>query len=49
MGKVFSNIKSPLKNFNLDNRVQKIISQPKPTPAPRHEKDKENFERLLRG
>ncbi|KAG5882139.1 hypothetical protein JTB14_005968 [Gonioctena quinquepunctata] len=48
MGKIYSTIKHPLRNFNLESRAHKIISQPKPIPAPRHEKDQIDIERLMK-
>lgn len=49
MGKILTTIKNPLRNFNLENRTHKIISQSKQTPAPKYEKDKMDLERLMRG
>lgn len=37
MGKVFSSfVKRPIQNWNVESRAQRIISQEKPQPAPRH-------------
>ncbi|XP_056631879.1 protein NDUFAF4 homolog isoform X2 [Diorhabda sublineata] len=47
MGKVFSSIKNPFKNFNLESRAHKVISQPKPIPAPRHKRDQETYEQMI--
>lgn len=49
MGKVFSSVKHPFKNFNLESRAHKIISQPKPSAAPRFKKDQIEYERMLKG
>ncbi|XP_018579512.1 protein NDUFAF4 homolog [Anoplophora glabripennis] len=48
MGKALSLISNPFKNFNLESRAHKVISQPKPVPAPRHKKDQLDFERLMK-
>lgn len=32
-------ITRPIKNFNIDNRVQKVVGAEKPKPAPRHPSD----------
>lgn len=49
MGKALSTIANPFKNFNLESRAHKVISQPKPIPAPKHKKDQLDFERLMKG
>lgn len=49
MGKTISLIKHPFKNYNLENRVHKIVSQPKPIPAPKHEIDRIHVDRLMKG
>lgn len=49
MGKVFSMISRPVKNFNIESRAHKIISQEKPVPAPKHKASIEQAERILRG
>ncbi|PVD28718.1 hypothetical protein C0Q70_11312 [Pomacea canaliculata] len=36
MGKVISKATRPIRNFNIENRVQKVIQTEKPRPAPRH-------------
>ncbi|CAH1118793.1 unnamed protein product [Phaedon cochleariae] len=48
MGKAFSMISNPFRNFNVESRAHKIISQPKPIPAPRHEKDEADLQRLIK-
>ncbi|KAJ8933628.1 hypothetical protein NQ314_013891 [Rhamnusium bicolor] len=48
MGKVFSMISNPFKNYNLESRAHKVISQAKPTPAPRHKTDEVDFERFMK-
>ncbi|CAG9861050.1 unnamed protein product [Phyllotreta striolata] len=48
MGKAFSRVKTPFKNFDLENRAHKIISRDKPTPAPRYEKDQNEYERVMK-
>ncbi|XP_023023345.1 NADH dehydrogenase [ubiquinone] 1 alpha subcomplex assembly factor 4 [Leptinotarsa decemlineata] len=48
MGKIFSTVKHPFRNFNLEYRAHKVISQPKPIPAPLHEKDQIDVERLMK-
>lgn len=35
MGKVFTKVKSPLRDYNLESRVHKVLDST-PTPAPRH-------------
>lgn len=49
MGKIFTKVKNPFRNFNFESRVQKAISQPKPVPAPKHGKEQIDMDRLLRG
>ena len=53
MGKVMSvavnAATKKVKRFNVENRAQKVISQDKPTPAPRFESNKIDLERVLRG
>ncbi|XP_017882531.1 protein NDUFAF4 homolog [Ceratina calcarata] len=36
MGKAYSLLLRPFRNFNVESRAQRIISQDKPTPAPHH-------------
>ncbi|XP_060526200.1 protein NDUFAF4 homolog [Cylas formicarius] len=48
MGKVLSSIKHPFRNFNLESRAHKVISQPKPKPAPKHTRDQIEIERLIK-
>nr|CAI5818634.1 unnamed protein product [Callosobruchus analis] len=48
MGKIFSSIKHPFRNFNLESRAHKIISQEKPKPAPWHKRDQMEIERLMK-
>nr|CAH7718418.1 unnamed protein product [Callosobruchus chinensis] len=48
MGKIFSSIKHPFRNFNLESRAHKIISQEKPQPAPWHKRDQMEVERLMK-
>jgi len=36
MGKAFTKVKSPLRDYNLESRVHKILDSDKPTTAPRH-------------
>ncbi|GLV44310.1 uncharacterized protein CBL_12394 [Carabus blaptoides fortunei] len=47
MGKVFSILSRPVKNFNIESRAHKIISQDKPVPAPKHKASIEQAERIL--
>lgn len=49
MGKVISRFKHPFRNFNLEERAHKVISQPKPVLAPKHEKDQAYVDRLIKG
>ena len=37
MGKAYTKVKSPLRDYNLETRVHKLLENEKPTPAPRHE------------
>ncbi|KAJ8945872.1 hypothetical protein NQ318_002712 [Aromia moschata] len=48
MGKVLSMVANPFRNFNLESRAHKVISQAKPTPAPRHKKDQIDIDRLMK-
>uniref|UniRef100_A0A6P7H7Q0 Protein NDUFAF4 homolog n=1 Tax=Diabrotica virgifera virgifera TaxID=50390 RepID=A0A6P7H7Q0_DIAVI len=47
MGKAYSSLKNPLKNFNVESRAHKVISQPKPIPAPRHKREQDQYDRML--
>lgn len=49
MGKVMSVVAAKAQRFNVENRAQKIISQAKPTPAPRFESNLKDLERVLKG
>lgn len=51
MGKVASRIAllNPFRNFNIEDRAHKVISQSKPVPAPKHKVDALNYEKILRG
>lgn len=49
MGKVFSMITRPIRNFNIESRAHNIISKEKPDPAPKHKANVVEAERLLRG
>lgn len=49
MGKALSTIANPFKNFNLESRAHKVISQSKPIPAPKYKKDELDFDRLMKG
>ncbi|KAJ8984729.1 hypothetical protein NQ317_004993 [Molorchus minor] len=48
MGKLLSKVSHPFKNFNLESRAHNIISQPKPTPAPRFQTDEIDLQRLMK-
>lgn len=49
MGKVMSYAAGKVQRFNVENRAQKVISQAKPTPAPRFESNLKDLERVLKG
>lgn len=49
MGKVFSMLTRPVRNFNVESRAHKIINKEKPIAAPLHKSNLEEAERLLRG
>lgn len=49
MGKVMSVVAGKMQRFNVENRAQKVISQAKPTPAPRFESNLKDLERVLKG
>lgn len=49
MGKVMSIAVGKIKRFNVENRAHKVISQDKPTPAPKYEANVKDLERILRG
>lgn len=36
MGKIASKLMRPIKNFNVENRAQRVLQSEKPRPAPRH-------------
>lgn len=46
MGKTFTKAKSPLRDYNLESRVHKLLDQEKPEMAPRHPVP-ERFQHLL--
>ncbi|CAH2012259.1 unnamed protein product [Acanthoscelides obtectus] len=48
MGKVLSSIRHPFRNFNLESRAHKVISQEKPKPAPWRHTDQIEIERLMK-
>lgn len=48
MGKYLS-VLNPFRNFNIENRAHKAISQTKPSPAPKFEADQKVLDRLLKG
>lgn len=49
MGKILTTLKHPLRNYNIEERAHKIISQSKPIPAPKREQDQMAIDRLIRG
>lgn len=49
MGKVFSMVSKPIRDFNLENRAHKVISKDKPIAAPKHKADIVDYERILKG
>ncbi|CAG9766726.1 unnamed protein product [Ceutorhynchus assimilis] len=46
MGRAISKIKHPFRDFNVESRAQKVISQPTPKPAPKHLKDALDLKRM---
>ncbi|KAK7491521.1 hypothetical protein BaRGS_00017160 [Batillaria attramentaria] len=46
MGKVFSKAVRPVKNFNVENRAQRVLKSEKPRPAPRHPSTAAAFDNL---
>lgn len=48
MGKVLS-VVNPFRNFNVESRAHKVVSQSKPIPAPKHKTDQIDIERLIKG
>jgi len=46
MGKAFTKVKSPLRDYNLESRVHKILDSEKPSVAPRHAVP-ERFQQVL--
>ncbi|XP_050315345.1 protein NDUFAF4 homolog [Anthonomus grandis grandis] len=46
MGRAISKIKHPWRDFNLESRAEKVISNPVKTAAPRHKKDALDLERM---
>lgn len=48
MGKVLS-LANPFRNFNVESRAHKVISQAKPVPAPKYKLDEIDLERLMKG
>ena len=50
MGKVFSSfVKRPIRNWNVENRAQRVISQDKPQPAPRHKSTEKMIQEFTQG
>jgi len=51
MGGVFSKASRPIKNFNVENRAQKVIEnhKTKPKVAPRHKTTEEVLQNLTAG
>lgn len=49
MGKVLSIALRKAQRFNVENRAQRVISQPKPKPAPKYESNLKDLEKILRG
>lgn len=48
MGKAMSVVSKPLRDFNLESRAHKVISQ-KPKLAPKYERDFTELEKLKKG
>ncbi|GJQ81581.1 hypothetical protein Trydic_g9956 [Trypoxylus dichotomus] len=48
MGKILSLITKPVRDFNIEARAHAVISKEKPSVAPRHKVDQENYERMLK-
>lgn len=42
-------LSKPIRNYNIESRIQKVISKDKPVPAPKHKSDVIDYERILRG
>lgn len=40
---------NPFKNFNVEARAHKIISQEKPKVAPKHKTDKIDIDQMMKG
>lgn len=49
MGRAISKIKHPFRDFNLESRAHKIISQPTPKLAPKHAKDEIQLKKIREG
>lgn len=39
----------PFRDYNIEQRAHKVISQSKPKPAPKYESDKQALERIIKG
>nr|XP_022921279.1 protein NDUFAF4 homolog [Onthophagus taurus] len=49
MGKTISKIiTKPIREFNIESRAHKVISQPKPTPAPKYKSDELSYQQMLK-
>ncbi|XP_063909071.1 protein NDUFAF4 homolog [Zophobas morio] len=48
MGKILSLMGRPLRNFNVESRAHKIISQEKPVPAPKHKSDQLIYDEIMK-
>lgn len=42
-------ITKPIRSFNVESRAFKVISQEKPTPAPRYKSDEQDIQKLIQG
>ena len=50
MGKVYSSfIKRPIRNWNVGSRADRVISQEKPQPAPRHKSTEKMIQEFTQG
>lgn len=46
MGKIVSKVVRPVKNFNVDNRAQRVLQSEKPRPSPRHPSTAQGYDSM---
>lgn len=49
MGGLMSKAVKPIKNFNIENRAERVLQSDKPRPSPRHPSTAAAYEKLMHG